>query len=148
MTVEEHYYKEETKVPLQLGLVKVWIKNEEFEFYTSPPVFSWRKVDKGTITLAENLEVPENATKLLDLGCGYGVIGITAAYFNPNLNTEGLKLLIILIMGILSNLIILVNLFLRKTKFFDLVFLFIIKNVLLYIYNHSLNYERIQLWKH
>lgn len=83
---KEHYFKENTDVPVRLGLVKAWIKGIEFEFYSSAPVFSWRRVDKGTITLAENLQIPEGATELLDLGCGYGVVGVTVAYFNPGLN--------------------------------------------------------------
>lgn len=83
--MDEHYFKEETGIPVKLGIVKAWIKNTEFSFYTSPPVFSWRKVDKGTMVLAENMVIPETASSLLDLGCGYGVIGIVAAFFNPNL---------------------------------------------------------------
>jgi 16S rRNA G1207 methylase RsmC len=85
MEESEHYYHAKTGIPIRLGKVTAFIRGHEFEFYTSPPVFSWRKVDRGTITLAENLVVPEGAKTLLDVGSGYGVIGITAAYFNPHL---------------------------------------------------------------
>ena len=82
---QEHYYKEKTTIPLKLGLVSALIRQTEFEFYTSTPVFSWREVDRGTIVLAENMEISGTATNLLDVGCGYGVLGIVAAHFNPNL---------------------------------------------------------------
>jgi len=84
LMVTEHYYKEETEIELQLGLVSAWIREKEFEFYTSPPVFSWRKIDKGTLVLAENMKFA-GSNSLLDLGCGYGVLGIVAAFFNPTL---------------------------------------------------------------
>lgn len=45
---------------------------------TRPGVFSWRGLDSGTRTLLEVLEV--NATDtVLDMGCGYGLIGLLAA---------------------------------------------------------------------
>tara|TARA_Y100000310_G_C20671123_1_gene810351 strand:- start:354 stop:1016 length:663 start_codon:yes stop_codon:yes gene_type:complete len=81
----EHYFKEKTEIPLSLGLLSGLIKGVQLEFYTSPPVFSWRNFDKGTLVLAENMEIKETDKTLLDLGCGYGVLGICAAYFNPNL---------------------------------------------------------------
>jgi len=31
------------------------------------------------------MDTPEGAKTLLDLGCGYGVIGIVTAYFNSEL---------------------------------------------------------------
>jgi len=83
--MKEHYYHEETEIPMQLGTVKLWLQDREYEFYTSPPVFGWRIIDKGTILLADKMEVPADAMKLLDMGCGYGVLGLTAALRWPQL---------------------------------------------------------------
>jgi len=84
--VKEHYFKEKTEIPLSLGLLLGLIKGVQFEFYTSTPVFSWRNFDKGTIVLAENMKIKETDKALLDLGCGYGLLGIVAAFFNPKLH--------------------------------------------------------------
>ena len=77
--MDEHYFKEKTEVPLQLGIVTAVIRKKQFDFYTSPPVFSWRRVDNGTICLANGMQISETDKTLLDLGCGYGVLGIVAA---------------------------------------------------------------------
>ena len=82
--MDEHYFKEKTEIPLQLGIVNAVIRKKEFEFYTSPPVFSWRRVDKGALCLANGMQIEGTKTSL-DIGCGYGVIGIVAAHFYPQL---------------------------------------------------------------
>ncbi len=80
----EHYFTEKTETPLHLGLVSAVMRKQNFEFYSSPPLFSWRQIDKGTITLANGMQLSDSA-KALDLGCGYGVIGIVAAVCFPDL---------------------------------------------------------------
>jgi 16S rRNA (guanine1207-N2)-methyltransferase len=46
--------------------------------YSLPGVFSSKRPDDGTRLLLSHLEVPPGA-RLLDLGCGYGLIGLIAA---------------------------------------------------------------------
>ena len=46
-----------------------------------PGVFSSNKLDEGTHLLLQHLEIPSDA-RVLDLGCGYGVIGLQAARMN------------------------------------------------------------------
>ena len=41
-------------------------------------MFSKDKIDKGTLVLAENIIIKNNS-KVLDVGCGIGVLGIAAA---------------------------------------------------------------------
>lgn len=48
--------------------------DKTFTFTADHGVFSKDHVDPGTRTLLETIEVPRNAS-VLDLGCGYGVIG-------------------------------------------------------------------------
>ncbi|WP_456482672.1 class I SAM-dependent methyltransferase [Methanopyrus sp.] len=62
----------------ELGMIVARIRGREYRFLTAPGVFSWRRVDPGTQLLAESL-VLEGAHSVLDLGCGYGVLGIVAA---------------------------------------------------------------------
>ena len=61
-------------------IINAVIKGLEFEFETSDKVFSPGKVDTGTMAMLSRVEFQEG-WKVLDLGCGYGVIGITAAKF-------------------------------------------------------------------
>ena len=80
----EHYYSEQQKSLLNLRRIKQKIKGQEFDYYTSSGVFSKDKIDKGTLMLAENMSVDKNG-KVLDMGCGIGILGIVAAkLFNAN----------------------------------------------------------------
>ncbi|HMH30056.1 MAG TPA: methyltransferase [Steroidobacteraceae bacterium] len=47
-------------------------------FQTEPGLFSPQSIDEGTASLLANIEFQEN-DKVLDLGCGYGAMGIYAA---------------------------------------------------------------------
>jgi len=80
--VSDHYY---TRLPLSVGklykIENIQIRGEFHSFYTAPGVFSSKKIDKGTLLLAEYMEVPEG--RMLDLGCGIGVLGIVAAKSSP-----------------------------------------------------------------
>lgn len=49
-----------------------------FEFITCKGVFSYKKIDLGTRVLIESADV-KKGSYILDLGCGYGVIGIVMA---------------------------------------------------------------------
>ncbi|MHB1354557.1 MAG: methyltransferase [Anaerolineae bacterium] len=58
--------------------LKVTVANEAFDLQTRPGVFSWRELDAGTAMLLENLIVHPHDIAL-DLGCGYGLIGMFMA---------------------------------------------------------------------
>lgn len=74
----EHYYSERQGSPLNIKKMAQKIRNCDFEFYTSSGIFSKKKIDKGTMVLAENMIIKENS-KVLDIGCGIGILGIVAA---------------------------------------------------------------------
>jgi 16S rRNA G1207 methylase RsmC len=54
----------------------------QFVSYTS--LFSGSKVDEGTSLLLEYLKIPPWGN-VLDVGCGYGIIGISVAKVSPNI---------------------------------------------------------------
>ena len=74
----EHYYSEQQKSLLNLKKIRQKVKGQEFEFYTASGVFSKERIDKGTLILAEGMIIAKNQ-KVLDIGCGIGVLGIVAS---------------------------------------------------------------------
>ncbi len=66
------------------SLFSVTIKDQYFRFQTSGGVFSKGHLDAGTRLLAETMTLPERG-RVLDVGCGYGPLGIIAAKLKPKL---------------------------------------------------------------
>ena len=51
-------------------------------FRTEPAVFSFRGVDRGSLALLESVRMRADE-RVLDIGCGYGLLGLTAARLAP-----------------------------------------------------------------
>lgn len=73
----EHYYTKETKSKSNIKKVTIKIKNIVLELLTDNGVFSKKGLDFGTRCLLENLS--DIKGDVLDIGCGYGPIGIYVA---------------------------------------------------------------------
>ncbi len=71
----EHYFSEEQTSAFRPKLMRVKALGNEFEIYTAGGVFSPKRLDKGTELLIER-SVIRPGSRVLDLGCGYGVVGI------------------------------------------------------------------------
>jgi 16S rRNA G1207 methylase RsmC len=80
----EHYFSERPSSPERRGLVRARLRGLDLEFMTSSGVFSYRRVDRGTRLLVESMVLPEGG-KVLDMGCGYGVVGVVAGRLVPRL---------------------------------------------------------------
>lgn len=80
----EHYYSRRPTSPPRMGLIRCRLRGRDFEFLTASGVFSHKRVDAGTRLLIESMSLPD-AGEALDMGCGYGAIGITAAKLKPQL---------------------------------------------------------------
>ena len=76
----EHYYSEEQKSQLNIKKINARIRGIDFQFHTASGVFSKNKIDKGTLVFAESIMIEKNS-KVLDIGCGIGILGIAAAKF-------------------------------------------------------------------
>ncbi len=77
-----HYYSAKQTSELRLSKIKAVLRKREFEFYVGSGVFSKKKVDKGSQVLINNAIVEEN-DRVLDLGCGYGPVGVVIATVFP-----------------------------------------------------------------
>ena len=58
------------------------LKGQSLVFHTTWGLFSPKAIDEGTHLLLDYMEVAPDA-KILDLGCGYGPIGLTLAKLAP-----------------------------------------------------------------
>ena len=77
----EHYF---SKKPKSNNNERLFYYNN-IKFYTSSSVFSKSHLDKGTELLIKESKITENA-KILDIGCGYGAIGIILSKLYPKAN--------------------------------------------------------------
>ncbi|MBU6998714.1 MAG: class I SAM-dependent methyltransferase [Theionarchaea archaeon] len=76
----EHYFTHSPTSKETLIEITERIRGRQVQFRTSRGVFSRQRVDFGTKLLTESVRIaPGNW--LLDVGCGYGVIGITLSFF-------------------------------------------------------------------
>ncbi len=80
----DHYFSEEPQTPHAIKYLNYTYKGLEIKFKTDSGVFSKDRVDPGSKLLLDTVIVPFQG-KVLDLGSGYGVIGICLAKANPNL---------------------------------------------------------------
>ena len=80
-----HYYSEKQDTKFVSKLINIKLKETQFELYSAPGVFSKDKLDNGTKLLIEKCEINEN-DEVLDLGCGYGVVGIAIKKMYPDTN--------------------------------------------------------------
>ena len=81
----EHYFTALPKSQARLGLIRTNLRGKSFKFLTASSVFSKKQVDLGTRLLIEAMQLPETGA-VLDVGCGYGAVGIAAAASNPQLH--------------------------------------------------------------
>ncbi len=77
----EHYFTNNSNLESELRILKYNYKEQVFIFYSDNGVFSKDKIDYGSKLLVEtilsNYQLQEST--FLDVGCGYGFIGIVLA---------------------------------------------------------------------
>jgi len=80
----EHYFAANPKSKPRYGLIRTYLRGKPFEFLTASGVFSKQRVDLGTRLLIKSMLLPKKGCAL-DMGCGYGAVGIAAAALNSRL---------------------------------------------------------------
>ena len=86
-----HYFSEKPEIKSEKKTIKYTIQNKKFEFITDNGVFSKSKVDFGTDLmlnefLKKNRGLEVEKTKILDIGCGYGVVSVILKSFYPEIS--------------------------------------------------------------
>ena len=74
----EHYFTSDPTVKSEERIIEYEIKGKTLSFISDNGVFSKNHVDSATELLVKTI-YDEVTGKILDVGCGYGVIGITLA---------------------------------------------------------------------
>ena len=80
-----HYYTNETNLVSNIQKVSYTFKNQRLTFNTDSGVFCKDHIDFGTNVLLNSLPDLSGASDALDVGCGYGLIGLSIAKGYPNL---------------------------------------------------------------
>jgi len=77
--VGEHYFSVDPSVPFKRIHVQAAVWGHELALTSASGVFARARLDIGTSILFRENEPPKLARTILDLGCGYGVIGLAVA---------------------------------------------------------------------
>lgn len=85
--MSSHYFLNDPELDSELFEIEEEIDGIKYRFYTANGVFSKRRVDLGSLILLNSLDL-DNSGRLLDLGCGYGPIGIVIKKTNPKIDVE------------------------------------------------------------
>jgi len=80
-----HYFMNDDTLKSDISKIKVNIFDKTYTFLTDNGVFSKERLDYGTRLLLENLDIAKMEGAVLDLGCGYGAIGIILGSINKNI---------------------------------------------------------------
>lgn len=74
-----HYYNSNLETKSNIKKISVTLLGQNLSFYTDHGVFSKGTVDYGSQVLIENYQYRNGHKRILDVGCGYGPIGISLA---------------------------------------------------------------------
>ncbi|MGV8150713.1 MAG: class I SAM-dependent methyltransferase [Candidatus Woesearchaeota archaeon] len=80
---QEHYFSERPKTTLRKEKFKTRILGHDIIISSASGIFSVKEIDFGTRLLIENSKII--GKEVLDLGCGYGIVGITVKKMHPEI---------------------------------------------------------------
>ncbi|GAB4012258.1 class I SAM-dependent methyltransferase [Nocardioides ultimimeridianus] len=80
---EDHYFSADPAAAFQRAPVSAHVWGHDLDLVSGSGVFAQGRVDIGTSVLFRETEPPTGG-RILDLGCGYGVIGLACAVAAPS----------------------------------------------------------------
>lgn len=78
----EHYFTADPAVPFTRAPLTAHVWGHDLHLVSGSGVFAQGRLDVGTAVLFRETD-PPRAARVLDLGCGYGVIGLAIATAHP-----------------------------------------------------------------
>lgn len=82
--MSDHYYSKKPQIESKPRHWKFTLLGHAFSFETDAGVFSKSEVDFGSRVLIDTFVMPEIEGAILDVGCGYGPIGMAIAKQHPD----------------------------------------------------------------
>ena len=82
------YFDNDKNIKSERKLINFNFNDKNFSLYTDNGVFSKDKLDYGTRILLENIDINNLKGRVLDLGCGIGVVGIILGTLNKNISID------------------------------------------------------------
>lgn len=80
----EHYYSEKQTSETNEIEIPIYVFKKELKFFSASGLFSKEHIDVATKLLIEKCDLT-NAKKVLDLGSGWGPVGVVLALRNPEI---------------------------------------------------------------
>jgi len=80
-----HYFTKNPVTPSNRKMITYKINDKSFSLLVDTNVFAKNGIDYGSETLLKVILPLCDTGKVLDIGCGYGVIGLTLAYLIPDI---------------------------------------------------------------
>ena len=83
-----HYYEKNPGLKSNPRNINFSYRNKQLLFLADAGVFSKSRVDFGTVLLLNSINSDLAGKKVLDIGCGYGAIGLSLAKVFPSATIE------------------------------------------------------------
>lgn len=80
-----HYFTKDPTTPSKERTITYKFNGLTYNLVTDTNVFAKNGIDVGTMILLKVIAQKINTGKVLDIGCGYGVIGLTLASYLPDI---------------------------------------------------------------
>ena len=87
-----HYFISDPNLKSNLKELEFQYQGVNFKFLSDSGVFSKNEIDDGTITLLNAICKEQLGNSILDLGCGYGTVGVIVKKLNNDLNVDMLDI--------------------------------------------------------
>lgn len=79
------YFENDKSIKSEKRSIKFYFKDKEYNLISDNGVFSKEKLDYGTRVLLESIDINGLSGRILDLGCGIGVVGVILGTINKNI---------------------------------------------------------------
>lgn len=86
--MSNQYFENNNQLKSDERELQYYFKNQVLKFTSDSGVFSKGGIDFGSSLLLKTLIIKKDDSMILDVGCGYGPIGITIAKMNENSHVD------------------------------------------------------------